>query len=109
VELTTDELDVSIEQAVPIGLIVNELITNSVKHAFGNTGGTVHVQLVSNAGPGVAAVTVSDRGKGFSNDKQTGVGLQLIRALADQIRGRVERESSKCGTITRLTFPPRAA
>ncbi|HEX4183883.1 MAG TPA: histidine kinase dimerization/phosphoacceptor domain -containing protein [Caulobacteraceae bacterium] len=107
--LTLDELDVSIEQAVPVGLIVNELITNAVKHAFGSEGGTITVQLRSSATPeGKAILAVSDNGKGIDEQLPPGSGRTLIRALADQARGRLEHETSPTGTTMRLVFFPRA-
>jgi two-component sensor histidine kinase/putative methionine-R-sulfoxide reductase with GAF domain len=109
VEVKADEIDVWIEQAVPIGLIVNELVTNSVKHAFDHGGGNIQIELLAGQGPGLACLIVKDNGKGFDPLKTSGSGLKLVRALADQIRGRIEQETSPRGTTTRLTFPPRAA
>jgi two-component sensor histidine kinase/putative methionine-R-sulfoxide reductase with GAF domain len=109
IEVRTDEIDVWIDQAVPIGLIVNELVTNSVKHAFDPRGGTIQIELLAGQGPGLSCLYVKDNGKGFDPSKASGSGLKLVRALADQIRGRIEHESSARGTTTRLTFAPRAA
>ena len=109
VEVKTDDVDVWIEQAVPIGLIVNELVTNSVKHAFDRSGGAIQIELLAGKAPGFATLVVKDNGKGFDKSKPAGSGLKLIRALADQIRGRVEQESSSKGSITRLFFAPRNA
>jgi two-component sensor histidine kinase len=58
----------SIEQAVPIGLIVNRLITNSIKHAFGPEGGSVRVGLHATGNPGYATVTVADNREGLAED-----------------------------------------
>ena len=109
IEVKSDELDVSIEQAVPIGLIVNELATNSVKHAFDKAGGTIRIVLIAGSAPGLASLSVGDNGKGMGNAPQTGSGLRLVRALADQIRAKLEQESSKEGTVTRLIFPQRVS
>jgi two-component sensor histidine kinase/putative methionine-R-sulfoxide reductase with GAF domain len=108
IEVMADEIKVWIEQAVPIGLIVNELVTNSVKHAFDRGGGSVQIELLAGQGPGLACLIVKDNGRGFDKSKASGSGMKLVRALADQIRGRIEQESSQRGTITRLTFAPRA-
>jgi len=109
IEVRADEIDVWIEQAVPIGLIVNELITNSVKHAFDRHGGTIQIELLAGQGPGLSCLIVKDNGLGFDTSKASGSGLKLVRALTDQIRGRIEQEVSPRGTTTRLIFPPRAA
>jgi two-component sensor histidine kinase len=108
--LILDELDAPIEQAVSIGLIVNELITNAVKHAFGPEGGAVTVQLRSSATPeGKAVLSVSDNGVGIAEDAPRGSGRNLLRALAQQVRGRFEQETSPAGTTVSLIFFPRAA
>lgn len=72
------------ELAIPIGLIVNEFITNSLKHAFGNGQGTIGIELIS--WEEHARVTLWDDGSGFiDSGSQTGTGLNLIRGLAAQI------------------------
>ncbi len=109
IEVKTDEIDVWIDQAVPIGLIVNELVTNSVKHAFDRGGGAIQIELLAGQARGFATLIVKDNGRGFDKAKAFGSGLKLVRALADQIRGRIEQESSQRGTTTRLIFAPRAA
>ena len=109
IEVRTDEVDVWIEQAVSLGLITNELITNSVKHAFDAPGGAIQIELLAGRAPGVATLIVKDNGKGFDKSRPPGSGLKLIRALADQIRGRIEQETSERGTTTRVLFMPRAA
>jgi two-component sensor histidine kinase/putative methionine-R-sulfoxide reductase with GAF domain len=107
IEVMADELSVSIEQAVPIGLIVNELVTNSVKYAFGKEGGIIRVELMAAVSPGMAKLVVRDNGRGMGAQKSQGTGLTLVRALATQIRGQFEQESSSSGTVTSLSFPTR--
>jgi len=104
VDVRADELNAPIEYAVPIGLIVNELVTNSVKHGFDEAGGAIQVELVSGAGRGELSLEVTDNGKGIDPAKPGGSGLKLIEALARQVRGRIEQESSSAGTRTRLAF-----
>jgi two-component sensor histidine kinase len=98
---------VSIEQAVPIGLITNELVTNSIKHAFGPEGGAIRIELHTSARPGYATLVVSDNGRGISETTGQGSGQTLIRALADQVGGEVSQSSSSGGTTTTVTFVPR--
>jgi two-component sensor histidine kinase len=109
IEVLGDELRVSVEQAVPVGLMVNELVTNSAKHAFGPAGGAVRVKVETSSVRGFATVSVSDNGKGMSEAKTPGKGLKLIRGLSEQIRGTLEQESSDAGSTTRLVFTPRGA
>jgi len=106
VEVQADELELSIERAVPLGLILNEIATNSIKHAFGpEGGGRITVKLIAGVGYGEARLSVADNGRGIKQHNPTGTGLKLIVALARQIGGTVNHESSNQGTRTWLTFP----
>jgi len=109
VECDIPDVVTSADTAIQLAIIVNELVTNSAKHAFDRKGGAIQVQLLAGKAPGVATLLVKDNGKGFDQAKASGSGLKLIRALADQIRGRIEQESSSKGTTTRLIFMPRNA
>jgi two-component sensor histidine kinase len=106
IDVQADELELSIDRAVPLGLILNEAATNSLKHAFGrDAGGRISVKLVAGVGYGEGRLTVSDNGRGITEPNPTGSGLKLIAALARQIGGRVDQDSSDRGTTTSLIFP----
>lgn len=80
-----------IDTAVPLGLIINELITNSYKYAFSKEKqGEIHIQL-TNTGSGNFVLTYSDNGPGIKNgidfDHAESLGLRLIRGLAGQLHG----------------------
>jgi two-component sensor histidine kinase len=94
-----------VERAIPLGLIVNELVTNAVKYAFPTeTRGTVAVTLKRI--PGELRLTVSDDGKGVDPRRtDSGVGGRLVEIFARQLGGQVERESGNKGTIVCLTLP----
>ena len=83
------------DRAIPLGLIVNELVTNAVKYAFPTeTRGTVVVTLKRI--PGELRLTVSDDGKGVDPRRtDSGVGDRLVEIFARQLGGQVERESGK--------------
>jgi chemotaxis protein methyltransferase CheR len=95
----------STEQAIPIGLIVNELVTNAVKYAFPMPAkGTVMVTL--KRGPGELRLTVADDGKGLDPGRaDSGLGGRLVDGFAQQLGGRVERKSDHQGTIVHLILP----
>lgn len=105
IEIEADEVALSIERAVPLGLIVNETVTNSVKHAFGNRAGRISVRLQTGVGFGEGRLVVADDGNGFEKRDSSGSGLKLIESLARQIGGQVAIDSSKAGTTTSVTFP----
>jgi two-component sensor histidine kinase len=105
INVASDELELSIDRAVPLGLILNETATNSIKHAFGSEGGRISVSLTGGIGYGEARLTISDNGRGIRNPSEGGSGLKLTASLARQIGGTVEQESSESGTTTLLRFP----
>jgi len=91
INLSVNAADVSIpiNAAIPCGLIVNELISNALKHAFpGGRVGKIDVNLTSEP-PNTVILTVSDDGIGVSDDfnpeRPTTLGLQLVWLLADQL------------------------
>lgn len=105
IDFEADETELSIERAVPLGLILNEVVTNSIKHAFDGVGGRISVTLQTGVGLGEGRLTVSDNGGGIKKPKTDGSGLKLIDSLARQIGGEVYRDSSPVGTLTSILFP----
>jgi PAS domain S-box-containing protein len=109
IELNTDiesEL-LPTDRAIPIGLIVNELVTNAVKYAFpGDTKGTVLVTLKRL--PGELHLTVSDNGHGLDARRaDSGLGGRLVEGFSQQLGGQLKRESNSQGTTVRLILPSR--
>jgi two-component system, sensor histidine kinase PdtaS len=105
IDVETDELELPIERAVPLGLILNEAATNSIKYAFGSTGGAIQVKLVGGIGYGEAKLTISDNGAGMHVPDHEGSGLKLIELLARQIGGSVDLQTSESGTTISVVFP----
>ena len=95
------------DRAIPIGLIVNELVTNAVKYAFpGETKGTVLVTL--KRVPGTLRLTVADDGQGLDPRRaDSGLGGRLVEGFAQQLGGQIELESDSRGTTVRLILPSR--
>lgn len=105
VTVKADDISLPSQRAVPIGLIVNELVTNSLKYAFaGRSGGSVMVTLSAGAGGGRALLEVSDDGNGISKDAQSGTGTRLLQSLVRQVAGEMEQTSSAEGTRTSVVF-----
>jgi two-component sensor histidine kinase len=106
IDVTLDEVELAIERAVPLGLIVNEAITNSIKHAFGEDArGRIGVTLTTGVGYGEAKLVVADDGSGMQTTVSEGSGLRLINSLARQIGAEVARDSSREGTRITVVFP----
>jgi PAS domain S-box-containing protein len=109
VRLTMDaeEVSLNINTAIPCGLIVNELISNALKHAFPNgRNGEVAIELHQIEGDGYC-LRVRDNGVGFPEGldfRQTGtLGMQIIATLVNQIDGRLDLQSQD-GTSFTLEF-----
>ena len=92
--------------AVHVGLIVNELVTNSLKYAYPTErGGVVKVDIAANGTNMI--VTVIDDGVGCPADTSPGLGSKLVRLLAKQLGGSVEREDANPGCCVRVTLDER--
>ena len=106
IECAMDNLELDIDTAVPIGLIVNELLTNSLKYAFSERAqGRVQISL-SQPDSGILTLTVSDNGVGKVKGQQprgTGFGSQLVDLLTRQLNGEMT-EIAEAGTSTRFKF-----
>ena len=105
-EMDLDEVRLQVRAAIPIGLIVNELITNSLKYAFpGGRSGTVSLGL--HAAPGVLTLRVADDGAGLPADfgeRSKGMGSMLIGMMVRQLKGTYSIEREK-GAAFRFTIP----
>jgi len=93
IEFAMDQLNIDIDTAVPLGLIVNELLTNILKYAFpNNQHGSVRIKLEKQTG-GILHLEVSDNGIGKSGATYgTGFGGQLISLLTRQLNGSMKEE-----------------
>ncbi len=107
-----DDISLDIDTAIPCGLIVNELICNSLKYAFPNgSEGEIRVEIHSDrvdlSDHERLTMIVSDDGVGLPKDldlRNTGsLGLQLVNALTDQLEGSMEF-CSNGGTEFKITF-----
>ena len=102
-------LVLGVDQAIPAGLILNELISNALKHAFPNgRSGSIRIEAHSRAGK--IDLTVSDDGVGVPEDlagcKNKSLGLQIVEILVRQFGGTWELKR-EAGTTCRLSFPER--
>ncbi len=105
------DISVSIETAVPFGLIVNELITNALIHGIKylpahKKEGTI--ELIISMDDGRHILTVKDNGPGLPADFQPGgsesLGLSLVTSLADQLHGRVSFPPFDDGAAVEIDF-----
>jgi PAS domain S-box-containing protein len=104
-----DEVCVNIDQAIPCGLIINELVSNALKYAFaGRSKGKLSVSLKEKQGK--ISLSIADDGVGlpasFQFEKTDSLGIQLVYTLIEQLDGKVEVNSAK-GTEFLITFDKR--
>jgi two-component sensor histidine kinase len=107
-ESTIDDASLDIDKAIPCGMILNELVSNALKHAFPNgRSGEVQVELRPCA-PDRLTLIVSDDGVGLPAELNIhatpSLGLQLVVTLTEQLRGNVEVNRNS-GTQFQITFP----
>jgi two-component sensor histidine kinase len=104
-ELNVEDINIGIDTAIPLGLIINELVTNSVKYAFPQGDGNIFINLKSF--PEQIELTIADDGIGLPkklNTKNTKtLGLQLVYNLVNQIDGEVEVNRNH-GTEFKIIF-----
>jgi two-component sensor histidine kinase len=99
----------SLEQSVPCGLIVNELICNSLKHAFPeDRKGIIIVEMDYHGGKNLI-LRISDDGiglpVGFDIAQTSSLGMSLVTSLAGQLQGRLEVDNSGIGAGFQIVFP----
>jgi PAS domain S-box-containing protein len=106
--LKVDAYPVSVNVAMPTGLVVNELMTNALKHAFvGRDGGTITLHSVSDAAG--CRVVIADDGVGLPEGvtwpKQGKLGALIVRSLRENANADLKVESnSKTGTRVTISF-----
>jgi two-component sensor histidine kinase len=92
------------DTAIPLGIVITELITNSLKYAFPSPrSGTITAQA-ERIELGRLKLTVADDGAGFSDLREGSLGLGLVRSLVRQIGGEIDVRSNGGVTAT-ITFP----
>ena len=96
VTVDSEPIDLEVDRAVPCALIMHELVSNSLKHAFpGDRRGTVRIGFRT-AGPGWLELEIADDGVGcFEHESGAdGLGLRIVQILVRQLDGSIRRETA---------------
>ncbi len=106
-QVEADHLELGLDYAIPCGLVVNELVSNSLKHAFnGRQNGEISIRMHAKDSDSIE-LTVRDNGIGLPADTDVdttkSLGMQLVKNLVSQIDGTLKREQNN-GTIFSIIF-----
>ncbi|MGB9980016.1 sensor histidine kinase [Methanobacterium sp.] len=100
-----EDIMLNIETAIPCGLIVTELVTNSIKYAFSKDGGVINVEFTRKLDK--LRLVVSDNGIGLPepllNEKSDSLGISLVKMLVNQLEGELKIDSTN-GTVFTIIF-----
>ncbi len=102
-------LVVSGDTAIPMGLLLTELVTNAVKYAYGEGGGPV--RIVTRCDDGALTMTVTDQGVGLPADldptvaRPTSLGMRMVNSLTRQLGGTLAFEDAAPGTRVVFSMP----
>lgn len=110
-DIKIDKVKFDIDTLIPLGLLLNEVITNSLKYAFKNhEKGKIIIHLLLNEDADLYTLTIGDNGIGMPQemfDKEEGsLGMELIKIFTTQLDGEIERLPDE-GTIFKIVFAPR--
>lgn len=107
IEIDAEPIELTVNQAIPCGLILNELITNAHKHAFPNRE-QGHIKIGLESGGSTITLKVQDDGIGIPDDMSLqnpqSLGIKLIRTLSKQLNGEAEFCNTASGAEFQLTF-----
>jgi len=107
-QIDVEQIDLDVSQAIPLGLIINEAITNSIKYAFNKPGGKITIKLLEISGSYL--LKIEDNGVGLPknfnvNDRTKSLGMSLINGLTREIAGHFDIFGDN-GTSISILFPP---
>ena len=103
VETRVAPLTVGPDQAMPLGLIINEVVTNAFKHAFTNRAGG-HLLVALSVDGNTARLAIEDDGPGYAPAEGRGMGSRLIDGFVAQLGGELDVDTGE-GTRIVVTFP----
>ena len=111
-EINVTDINLSIDTAVPLGLLINEIITNSLKYAFPSNHGSIFISInknqKDNTDDTLFHMNIGDNGIGYAGDinfdNSKSLGMKLIKSLSRQLGGGIIKDDVAQGTHYTLTF-----
>ncbi len=111
-DLTIDNSKLGIDTLIPLGLLINEIISNSLKYAFKNAEkGIISIHLSIHKPKNNCTLIIGDNGIGMEKgtllkEDGTSLGMELIKVFVEQLDGKITRLDKK-GTFFKIEFTPR--
>lgn len=105
-KISGSDVSLPIDKALPLALVLNELVSNSILHAFaGRTSGAIEVSFAQES-PVQILMTIQDNGSGIEGEvlRKDTLGYEMIEALVEQVRGSLSVESDANGTRISIRF-----
>ncbi len=103
----SDHFMIDLNRAIPLGLVLNELLTNSLKHAF-NSSESPQISVKIRTDMDKVCMVVADNGAGLPAGtdlfKSESFGFKIVRLLIEQIEGQIKVQNSN-GTVFEITLP----
>lgn len=106
VQTRVSDIAIDLDHAIPLGMMVNELLSNALKYAYPQGSGEIRVRL--DATEQSISLDIADDGVGISPEKlaeNSSLGLQLVDALSDQLDGTLSFENTAPGLQVLFSFP----
>ncbi len=107
-EIDTDAIEMDMDRIIPFGLVLAELVTNSVRHAFA-PGQSGYIRVECRLSGNEVNVCLSDNGRGlpsgFSFAVTATLGMRLVAGLVKQVNGRIQVVPGREGACFNLSFP----
>jgi two-component sensor histidine kinase len=103
ISMRIDEVFFDVDTAIPCGLIVNELLSNALQHAFpGDRHGEIDITFTQDQGKFILVIADNGIGlpAGLDYQKSTSLGLQLVVTLSNQLNGQMTLEQTGGSTFT---------
>lgn len=108
VDVNVENVELDLETAVPCGLVINELVSNSLKHAFKGKEGTGVIDIDFVINQRNYSLRIADNGVGlpenFDLTKNTSMGMEIVSILTTQLEGELEAHNDE-GAVFEISFP----
>ncbi len=107
VKLDVNDITLNINTSIPLGLLITEVVTNSIKHGLKDSTGEIYISI-SKLNERDYVLKIGDNGVGIAENvdisNTDSLGLQLVQTLANQLMGEVKQNRSKKGTHFEIQF-----